>query len=225
MNEIESASPPSTGEAAKGTRRRWMHNPFLWAFFIGIATLTLMRPLLRHEPAPPPVLGQLPEFTLIDARGQPFGSADLAGEVYVTNFIFTRCASICPRLTASMARLQQRYAAEGVDGLRLVSITVDPEYDTPEVLRAYGQTHGVSPDRWSLLTGTPDAITELVVGGFKTAMGRPEQAPGGLIDIAHTGKFVIVDGSGGIRGYYDSDERGLDEIFHRSQHVLREQRR
>jgi protein SCO1/2 len=208
------------------TKRRGgvLRNPWVWAFFIGIVTLTLMRPLLRHEPPPPPVIGELPEFRLIDQEGRPFANGDLDGRVWVANFIFTRCASICPLLTASMRRLQRRYDEEGVEGIGLVSFTVDPEYDTPERLKEYAARHGVRPERWTFVTGEPDAIRALVVEGFKTAMGERETPGEGLIDIAHTGKFVIVDGTGGIRGYYDSDELGLDEIFHRSQHVLKAQR-
>ena len=198
-------------------------SPYLWAFFIGIVTLTLMRPFLRHEPTPPPVLGQLPDFALTDTGGRPFGTADLAGRVYVANFIFTRCTSICPRLTAAMALLQKRYDNEDIAGIRLVSITVDPEYDTPEVLRAYGEARGVDPERWILLSGSRESITDLVVGGFKTGLGELEEGDGGLIEIAHSGKFVLVDGLGRIRGYFDTDEMGLDEIFHRSQHVLGEE--
>lgn len=205
-------------------RSSWYRNPFVWAFFVGIITLTLMRPLLRHQPPPPPVVGQLPPFELRDARGRAFGNAQLEGHVHVVNFIFTRCASICPLLTQAMARLQQRYDEEGVEGVRLLSITVDPEYDTPEKLAEYAAQHGANSERWSFLTGDPGAVSNLVVQGFKTPLGPAENA-GGLMDIAHSGKFVLVDGNGGIRGYYDADAAGLDEIFHRSRHVLEQQRR
>ena len=203
-------------------RRAWLHNPFLWAFLIGIVTLTLIRPLLRHEPPPPPVLGELAPFTLVDTRGEPFGSEDLAGAPWIADFIFTRCGSICPRLTAAMAGLQARFAATEVDDVHLVSFSVDPDYDTPEVLRDYGATYGVDPSRWTLLTGDPATVEAVVSGGFKTAIGAPVEVQPGLMDIAHSGKFVLVDGRGRIRGYYDADEPGLDEVYHRALHVLRE---
>ncbi len=179
--------------------------------------------MLRRGPAPPPVLGQLPEFRLTEPRGEAFGTAELEGQVYVANFFFTRCVSICPLLTAAMGRLQQRYDEAGVEGIRLVSISVDPEYDSPERLREYGEKHGVDPRRWTLLTGEADEIQRLVGEGFRTPLGEPETS-GGLMDIAHTGKLVLVDGRGAIRGYYDSDATGLDEIFHRSRHILPESR-
>jgi protein SCO1/2 len=206
------------------TDRGFLRNPLVWYFFVGIVVLTLIRPMLRREPQPPPVIGQLPQYSLLDTRGRPFGSDELAGQVYVANFIFTRCTSICPLLTRAMATLQQRYDDENIEGIRLVSITIDPEFDTPEKLAEYATAHQVDTQRWTFLTGTQAQIVELVEKGFKTAVGQPELAGNDLIDIAHSGHLVIVDGQGGIRGYYGSDARGLDEVFHRSQHVLAQQR-
>ena len=70
-------------------------NPYVWGFLIGIVTLTAIRPLLRRIPEPPPILSALPEFTLRDTTGRPFGSRELSGQVYVASFFFTRCPSIC----------------------------------------------------------------------------------------------------------------------------------
>jgi protein SCO1/2 len=203
-------------------RSSLFRSPFFWAAIAGLLLIPAMRPLLRFEPAPPPVLGRLPAFTLLDSRGEPFGSDDLRGRVWVASFIFTRCASICPLLTDAMARLDRRYREESVAGVHLVSITVDPEFDTPERLREYAVAHGADPARWTMLTGDPQLVRTLVVDGFRTPLGEPELRGGSLADIAHTGKLVLVDGSGGIRGYYDADSVGLDEVFHRSRHVLAE---
>lgn len=213
--------PPST---VAGAGTSFHRSPYLWAFLAGIVTLTLIRPLLRSEPAPPPPLWQLPPFELTDSRGRPFGDTQLAGRVYIASFFFTRCASICPELTRAMSRLEQRYREAGIEGVHLVSITVDPEHDTAERLREYGAAHGVDPDRWTLLTGDIEPIRSLVEHGFKTPLGKPMSVGEGWIDVAHSGKLVLVDGQGAVRGYYDSDEAGLDEIFHRSQHVLHDGR-
>jgi len=206
------------------TARAVFRNPYVWGLVIGIVTLTLIRPLLRRIPEPPPVLSQLPAFTLTGIDGKPFGSEDLEGQVYVVSFFFTSCRSICPAIMKGVARLQDGFAQRNIDGIRLVSISVDPENDTPEALAAYGKALGVDPLRWTLLTGEPEAVRRLVVDGFKTPLVSPP--PGGPepIDIAHTGKLVLVDGSGRIRGYYGTDELGLDEVFNRAQHVLRQQR-
>ena len=207
------------------TAAPFYRNPFVIAFLAGIVTLTLIRPLLRREPEPPPVLSQLPAFSLTDQEGRAYGSAELTGQVYITSFFFTRCPSICPALMHDVRKLQDGFAERGVEGVRLVSITVDPENDTPAVLKQYGQLLKADFGRWTFLTGPPAEVEALVVGGFKTPMDRAESGPGSAMDIAHTGKIVLVDGSGRIRGYYGTDEMGLDEAFNRAQHVLKEQRR
>jgi len=203
--------------------RTLFRSPYFWGFVIGIVTLTAIRPLLRHIPEPPPVLSQLPAFSLVGADGKPFGSEDLRGQVYIASFFFTSCRSICPAIMKGVARLQDGFDQRSIAGIRLVSISVDPEHDTPEVLASYARANGCDPRRWTLLTGDPQAIRKLVVEGFKTPLVSPP--PGGPepIDIAHTGKLVLVDGSGRIRGYYGTDEMGLDEVFNRAQHVLRQE--
>jgi protein SCO1/2 len=219
-------------DATRASGRSWprslLRSPFFWAALGGLIAIPAMRPLLRYEPAPPPVLYRLPPFSLIDTRGEPFGSAQLEGQVYVADFIFTRCGSICPLLTRAMSRLDRRYRESGVEGVRLVSITVDPQFDTPQVLSEYGAAHGIDAARWSLLTGPPETIRSLITGGFLLAPGDATQGDAHdseLIDIAHTGKLVLVDQRGGVRGLYDIDEAGLDEVYHRSRHVVAEGRR
>jgi protein SCO1 len=199
-------------------------NPYLWGFLIGITTLTLIRPLLRHIPEPPPVLSQLPEFSLVGVDGKPFGSAELRGQVYIANFFFTSCRSICPAVMKGVSRLQDGFAQRDIRGVRLVSISVDPEHDTPDVLGQYAKGMGIDAARWTLLTGDPERVRALVVDGFKTPLATPPPGGPGPMDIAHTGKLVLVDGQGRIRGYYGSDEMGLDEVYNRAQHVLREER-
>ena len=178
-------------------------------------------PLLRHIPEPPPVIGHAPEFSLVDSDGHPFGSAELSGQAYVVSFFFTSCRSICPAIMHGMLKLQNGFDERGIQGIRLVSISVDPEHDTPGVLHAYGADLGVDPARWILLTGDPERVRALVVEGFKTPLETAPATPTSPIDIAHTGKVVLVDGSGAIRGYYGTDEMGLDEVFNRAQHVAR----
>ncbi|MFH2008039.1 MAG: SCO family protein [bacterium] len=203
-------------------KRSWSRNPWLWAALAGIVLVPLTRPYCkrrtRNVPKPPPVLGTLPAFDLIDQHGKPFGSKELQGQVWVANFIFTTCRSICPRLTAQMSKLAERYKKAGVN-IRLVSITVDPETDTPAKLKAFAETNDVDFRRWTWLTGPRVKIQTLLENGFKTHMGDKKKL-NGLIDIAHTGRFALVDRKLGLRGLYHSDDKGIDEIFHRSQHVL-----
>lgn len=200
--------------------RELVRSPYVWAFLLGIITLTAIRPFLRRVPEPPPVLFQLPAFSLVDARGETYGSRELEGQVYIASFFFTRCGSICPTIMNGIKRIQEGFERKGVTGVRLVSISVDPEHDTPGVLSEYASRLGVDPSRWTLLTGDPPSVNAIVVDGFKTPMDRPVDGAPGPFDIAHTGKVVLVDGQGRVRGYYGTDELGLDEVYNRAQHVV-----
>jgi protein SCO1/2 len=142
--------------------------------------------------------------------------------VWVASFFFTRCPSVCPLLMTRMGALQQRYRDAGIDAIRLVSITVDPANDTVERLHEAEAGYGIDYPRWRLVTGAPNRVRELCVAGFRVPGFEDAETTGG--DIPHTTKVVLVDGSGRIRGYYDTDESGLDEVFYRSQHVLEEMR-
>ncbi|MXX75176.1 MAG: SCO family protein [Holophagales bacterium] len=208
-------------EGAKKPRRRLL-NPWLLAALAGLVLIPAIRPLLRFEPDPPPVLRQLPDWRLVDQNGESFGSDELAGEVYVASFLFTRCATICPRLTASLRQLERRYREEGVEDVRLVSFSVDPEHDTPERLRDYAGSRSLDLEHWSLLTGAEPEVRSIVVDGFALPMGERLDLAGGLVDVAHAARLALVDRDGGVRGYYGSDAVGLDEVFHRTRQILAE---
>ncbi|MDE2690752.1 MAG: SCO family protein [Acidobacteriota bacterium] len=202
--------------------RRRLLNPWVLAALAGLVLIPAIRPLLRFEPDPPPVLRQLPDWRLVDQNGESFGSGDLAGEVYVASFLFTRCATVCPRLTASLRQLDRRYREEGVEGVRLVSFSVDPEHDTPERLRDYAGSRSLDLERWSLLTGAEPEVRSIVVDGFALPMGERLDLAGGLVDVAHAARLALVDRDGAVRGYYASDAVGLDEVFHRTRQILAE---
>lgn len=164
--------------------------------------------------AEPPVYMQAPSFELIDQDGKAFRSSDLRGKVWVVDFFFTTCPSICPRLTAAMKEI--RAALSDRQGrVHFVSITVDPENDTPEVLRSYATRNELDLHDWSLLTGDEKTVRETVADGFKTFLGEKEDH-GGRYDIAHASRFFLVDGEGRVRGAYAIDDTGkrslLDDI-------------
>ena len=155
-----------------------------------------------------PVLGAVPPFTLTERAGTPLGTRDLAGHVWVADFIFTRCPDFCPALTARMKGLQDVLAAPE-DAVRLVSITVDPEHDTPEVLRDYATRNGARPG-WLFLTGPREHIASLLRDGFRVAYASdgPPESP-----ITHSDRFVLVDRQLRIRGYYHgTDEHDLGRL-------------
>lgn len=119
-------------------------------------------------------IGEVPDFTLTNRDGSTVSKADLLGKVWVADFIFTRCVDACPLLSGQMATLQRRFADDA--DLRLVSITLDPVYDTPEVLTAYASNFKADPQRWLFLTGEKDAIFRLSRDGFRLGVFDPSNA-------------------------------------------------
>jgi protein SCO1/2 len=183
----------------------------LWAA-VGVAALGLYaghRLSAKEQPAPRGDLGRVPNFVLTDQQGRSVSDRDLRGSVWVANFIFTRCPSACPLLTAKFKALQAKLDTR--PDLRFVSISVDPEHDTPQVLAAYAARFGADPARWRFLTGPLADIERTVVQGFKIHVGAPtpNALDPSLIDIMHGEHFVLVDRDGAIRGYYRADDEGL----------------
>lgn len=149
----------------------------------------------------PGVLYKLPGFSLTNRDGSTVTKADLMGKPWIADFIFTRCRQQCPLLTTQLKALGPDLPA----GVRRVSFSVDPSYDSPQVLTAYAQAHGIKDRNWLFLTGKRDLVLGLIEKGFKlpveqqTATTRPSNQP----PIVHTTRFVLVGSQGNIRGYYD----------------------
>lgn len=203
-----------------------LRHPALW---IGVAVLALgvtvlSVGLLRARAEPLPKLGTLPEFSFTRENGSPWGLAQLRGQPFVANFIFTRCPTVCPAFTRRMARVQQETARHG-EGLRLVSFSVDPTYDTPARLAEYAQRHGANPARWSFLTGDYAQLKNTVVHSFKIAMGRESMDEADVMGIFHGNHFVLVDGTGEIRGYYESaDDAAFERLLRDANRLASEPR-
>jgi len=178
---------------------------------VALAFLTAVGCGADEEPLPR--LSPVPDFQLVDQDGAPFAASRLDGEVWVADFVFTRCPSICPLLTSQMGNLARRAEEAGLQA-RFVSFSVDPVNDTPEVLRAYAEAHGADLRRWTFLTGDLAAMRRAVVEGMRVRMGEPgPSAGGGAYDIPHASHFVLVDRERRIRGYYASDREGQEKLF------------
>ncbi len=215
-------SPVAAGGAPEGPfSGKLLRNPFVWAFFAGIVLLTLIRPMLRHEPEPPDILGTVPQFELTDQTGATFTDDDMRGRTWVASFIFTSCRSICPLMVYSLKRFDTVAQEYAYDDVKIVSFTVDPEFDTPDVLAEFGEANGIDPERWRLVTGPRDDLEQLAEKGFLTAMGERETLENGMIDIAHAGRLALVDPRGRIRGWYSPDDEGLEELMQRTRQVRR----
>lgn len=148
-----------------------------------------------------PVLGTVPAFSVVDQTGAPVSPQSLQGRPFVAAFMFTRCPSICPRITARMRELQQAAAANKVS-LRLVSISVDPEFDTPEVLRAYAAKNAIDTATWSLWTGPYETIAQAAEHGFKIGLSGKADTSKADLGITHGSHLILVDKESRIRGYY-----------------------
>jgi len=155
-----------------------------------------------------PILGTVPPFALTERAGSPLRSDDLAGHVWVADFVFTRCPDFCPALTSRFARLQDRLGA-AADPVRLVSFSVDPTHDTPEVLQGYATRAGARTG-WFFVTGPRDTVAAILRDGFHVAYADdgPPATP-----ITHSDRFVLIDRTLHIRGYYHgTDEADVDRL-------------
>jgi protein SCO1/2 len=195
-------------------------SPFLWSGVIAIVMITALTPFTRRVPLPPEVFGQVPSFTMTNHLSEPFGSEQLKGQTWVASFIFTRCKTFCPMITKQLLELQNKIANSGLQ-LKIVSFTVDPEFDTPETLNRYAQSVEADTAKWTFLTAEHARLKELIESGFKLGMGELVETSD-LIDIAHAQKLVLVDAQGRMRGYYDATSTGIDEIFYRAEAVVGE---
>jgi cytochrome oxidase Cu insertion factor (SCO1/SenC/PrrC family) len=181
----------------------------------------------KDEGAPPPFRPAsldrpVPDFQLIDQEGKSVSLADLRGSYWVAGFIFTRCKGICPTVSAAMARL----AEELPDDVKLVSFSVDPKYDTPEILAEYAARFGVkTADRWKFLTGDREAIYRVSKEGFLLVVEEnsdPKADPGDL--VTHTSRIVIVDDLGIARTTYNTLDASSMELVKSSIERLRQKK-
>ncbi len=173
---------------------------------VWLSALLLMASFVACRRAVPlPVLGKLGTFKLQDQSAQPFSPEKLRGRVWVAAFMFTRCPSICPRITREMQQLQVIAKAKKLE-VSFVSISVDPENDTPSVLRSYGAKYNADFATWSFLTGDYALIKQTAEQGFKLALDGRADAKQADFGISHGSHLVLLDVEGRIRGYYRSSE-------------------
>ena len=139
-----------------------------------------------------PISGSVPDFEFTDSNGETITREDMEGKVWVADFIFTTCTMACPIMTGNMNLIHKSFKDD--NNVRIISISVYPEYDTPEVLKEYASRYNANTDRWHFLTGPEESVKNIIKTGFK--IGDYEDI------IFHSEKFALVDVSGNIRGYY-----------------------
>jgi cytochrome oxidase Cu insertion factor (SCO1/SenC/PrrC family) len=173
---------------------------------------------LSAKPAVDP-LGKAPAFQFEDRNGAKVQSQDLNGKFWVADFIFTRCAGSCPILSEQMKRLQKDW--KGNPRFKLVTFTVDPDYDTAAVLKEYADDLGADPKQWFFLTGAKKDLLKTAEEGFKlTAIENPGAEPGAL--FIHSTKLVLVGPDGTLLGYFDgTDKEEFQKLRDELQSLLR----
>jgi len=183
----------------------------LWLLaLVGIALFLIGR---TPRPAAREKFWPVPPFKMVGvtALGQTtLRKEDLLGHPWVADFIFTRCAGPCPLMSLKMAALQRVLPP----AVRLVSFSVDPDHDTPEVLQAYAKRFGADPRRWIFVRGEKEALHRLIYAGFRLSLAENRAAPPGF-QLAHSTRFALVDAEGVIRGFYDSAQPSFIEALRR----------
>ncbi|MFZ5822844.1 MAG: SCO family protein [Bacillota bacterium] len=173
-----------------------------------------------------PVLAAMPDFRLTDQEGKAVAAADVKGKVTLVGFIYTSCTDICPVVTAQMRNLQDELRAAGLLGeVRLLSISVDPEVDTPQRLADYARQFQADTATWRFLTGEPGHVHKVVVEGFLVgaqkipAAGHGSHGSQGTTTdyrVEHSGRIALVDRSGQIRAYYEGTGLNIDEVVNQA---------
>jgi protein SCO1/2 len=165
---------------------------------------------------------QIPAFSLIDQHGKPVNSSITENKIFIADFFFTRCTSICPKMSTELSRVQELFLSQ--PNVLLLSHTVDPENDTAEVIKTYAAEYKAIPGKWYFLTGDKGVIYKLAQEGYKIPavdLSPETQSPEEM--FIHSEKLILVDQDRHIRGYYDgTDPKDVDRLILETKILLRE---
>lgn len=167
--------------------------------------LTGLAELKHNRQNPLPVIGPITDFTLTNQDDEVTTLADLSNHVWVADIIFTRCASSCPIMSQQMKSLQD--ALPSASQAKLVTLTCDPSYDTPAIMKKYGEHYGADFQRWTFLTGTPKELSDLATGSLKLGVTpvAPQDRTTPTDFFIHSTIFVIVDKQAQLRGIFQTE--------------------
>lgn len=214
-----SAEGVHNGRRASAASIAWYATLILIPLLTAVGLFWLRHAQLERSAARKmPNYGSVPAFELTNQNAQSFGSGNLAGKIWIADFVFTSCPGPCPIISSRMSELQRPLEKSDV---HLVTFTVDPETDTPDVLRDYSERLHARPGRWDFLTGDKNSIYNLTSQGFKLAVVEGAGEGGQLV---HSTRAVLVDRRGTIRGYYDiTAPDGVTTLLADTSKLLREQ--
>ncbi len=192
--------------SSKASRTIWVGIALVLLLVVFAVLLNRLETGRRNVPAN---IGQIADFTLTNQAGHAVSLDDLRGKVWVADIIFSRCAGPCPRMTRQMASLQGVLPKDS--GSRLVTLTTDPAFDTPEVLARYGERFEADTNRWWFLTGDKQQIATLAVDSLKlTAIEKKPEERLSVDDLfIHSTIFVVVDKQARLRGVFETDGEGV----------------
>jgi protein SCO1 len=198
-----------TPAPARPPRTIWIGFLLLFAL-LALSFVVWFVQIARKFSPPLPVIGAVAPFTLTSQESQPVSLADFTNRVWLADIIFTRCAGPCPRLTAQMRQVQDALPKES--GAKLVTLTTDPEFDTPAVLKKYGEHFGADFNRWTFLTGTKSEIAALAANSLKLSAQpvKPAEQKDAADLFIHTTIFVLVDKHAQLRGFFETGGDGVD---------------
>jgi protein SCO1/2 len=171
-----------------------------------------------------PEIAAVPGFALLDQDARVLERDQLRGHVWVANFMFTSCPDVCPLLTERMSGLRTQLVAER-GKVRFVSFSVDPQHDTPAVLKKYANEHRADFADWRFVTGPIDRVKDMVVAGFKQTMEPLTPGDSRARTVLHGSHFVLIDDKLAIRGYYPTDPEGLKRLERDTRLLVRAQAR
>lgn len=173
------------------------------------------------DEVPDTLYHRVPNFDLTDQDGNSRSFNDFEGKIIVADFFFTTCPTICPIMTKQMTRLQWMLEDEAYRDIHFLSYTVNPDHDTPEVLKVYAEKQGANLEKWTFLTGDQAEIFELGFEGYLISTQEDEAAPGGFL---HSSMFVLLDRERRIRGFYDgTSSNEVDDLVTDIKMLLKEE--
>ena len=140
----------------------------------------------------------VPQFNFVDQNGDTISNKDYEGKVYVVEFFFSTCPTICPIMKENLVQVQNEFKEE--ENFGIASFSIDPQHDTPEVLKEYAKNNNISHPNWHLMTGPNQDIYALANSGFNVFVGEDAEVPGGFV---HSGYFALIDQDGYIRSRKD----------------------
>ena len=217
MSDSETTAPPAD-PPRRIPRMGWAIAFIVFVMAIAYAFVQLRTIREYQQPSDLEKLAAVPAFNLVDQTGQPVSLEALAGEPWVANFIFTTCKGPCPLMTSRMSELAVKLGK--AENVRLISFTVDPENDTPEVLAEYGRQVKADPEQWRFVTGDPEQVRDRIVKGFLQPLGESREG-----EPVHSTRFVVVDAEGNIRSFREGmDPEVIPKLMIDIGGLLREQK-